>query len=189
MLRTEKEQETDPYPENILIRCHHILEQFQNGQSLDYLDDFLSYNYTENWSDYSGDSSGHECRILDRQYHPKQQQKNEEQGKEGVLEIPVDGRDEYYTVVLVNDNVLEKTISNVIRGLIIFRDRPYSKSNSNHLSTSICRPNQQLSSRKLHLLFIYFFLLFVRCQIMYCGANFVSFFLTPFLFLSRFRPN
>jgi len=126
MLRTEKEQETDPYPENILIRCHHILEQFQNGQSLDYLDDFLSYNYTENWSDYSGDSSGHECRILDRQYHPKQQQKNEEQGKEGVLEIPVDGRDEYYTVVLVNDNVLEKTISNVIRGLIIFRDRPYT---------------------------------------------------------------
>jgi len=57
---TSDEQLLEPYPDNLLIRCHNLLEM-NTGENFD-----GNISMFSDWNDYLGDNSGYPCKISKR---------------------------------------------------------------------------------------------------------------------------
>jgi hypothetical protein len=102
-LRTEQEQDVDPYPDHLQIRCHSILSDphWKHG---------LATTAAASNDFWSLDDKGHPCRIVQRWYD--------------------DNGDDYYNVHVYDhsssDTMLEYTRQRVPRHAITFCDKPYT---------------------------------------------------------------
>jgi hypothetical protein len=91
-----------PYPDNLLIRCHYLLEM-SDDKEFDFDGDDVSI--FSDWENYMGDNSGLPCQILNRY-----------------------NNDESYLVSFYTSYNVLKKLRGVPREAIKFADSPYSKS-------------------------------------------------------------
>ena len=115
---SSKEQQLyyQPYPDNLLIRCHYLLELSNNvfdGDDISFFSD---------WENFMGDNNGFPCHVL-----------NYDNSNESYLV-------EFYT----SYNVLKK-LRGVPREAIKFADRPYSKSFELKLLINVCKTHHFLT--------------------------------------------
>ncbi|OEU17961.1 hypothetical protein FRACYDRAFT_184910 [Fragilariopsis cylindrus CCMP1102] len=107
------------YPNNLFLRCHSILDIFENDQDvIDYDRDDYFIEYYNNWGGEhvgGGDNNGYECEILERHNYEFADTPGETES--------------YYTVQFIknNNHQVTKRIFGVNRKLIKFADKPYSK--------------------------------------------------------------
>jgi hypothetical protein len=128
----EQEQVDDEqqyYPDNLFLRCHSILDIFDNDQDvIDYSssDDDYFQQYYDNWGGEhvgGGNDNGYECEILERHNYEFADTLGETES--------------YYTVQFIKESIKDnngnnaatktKRIFGVSRKLIKFADKPYSK--------------------------------------------------------------
>ena len=115
----EQSAEEIYYPNNLFLRCHSILDIFENDQDvIDYDSDDYFIEYYDNWGGEhvgGGDNNGYECEILERHNYEFADTPGETES--------------YYTVQFIknNNNQVTKRIFGVNRKLIKFADKPYSK--------------------------------------------------------------
>jgi len=96
-LLTTEEQLLNPYPDNLFIRCHSLIESSKR---------IFDGNVSElaTWHTWEGDNSGYSCEILKS-----------------------DHKNEFYSVKVETHDTVSKKVSGVPREAIKFADHPYSK--------------------------------------------------------------
>jgi len=100
-LLTPKELEPEnPYPDNLSLRCHYLLDDYETAFDGDPSEVFSDWHY------WNGDNTGYPCEVLERSADH--------------LSYVV----RYVTTV--EDNAEPRTISNVPREAIKFFDNPYT---------------------------------------------------------------